>query len=273
MPIPRVFHFIWISKPGESNGVRKVKDLSPAKQRVIQEWAALHPGFGIKLWTDIETDALMSKNEKWKRYFDSLTNVGEKTDTLRYLIMKTEGGVYADLDCYAKKNVLPIIESVENEGKEVALSKNRLEGVSNWIIFSVPGSRFWAEVEKKIIDSPRSGQLSDQIAIVKTLNTGPFLMQQIEEKYPQLVYLIDTENSVCLVESCVGEAVRKGAFFVHVPEGSWHSVEVNTKALQVVTDNPKIGIIASGAVLVMLGAFLFFRYKLNRSPLRLKSTF
>ncbi len=97
--IPRVLHFIWI---GEREFPRR-------SIHNIQSWKQFNPSWKIKFWTDhasrpipVEGIELHLIDElscfHMGKYLRRTSNVGEKSDLLRYEILYEEGGLYVDHD-------------------------------------------------------------------------------------------------------------------------------------------------------------------------------
>ena len=263
MYIPNKFHFIWISVPGkEPNGVKSITDMRPETQKLIMNWKTLHPGFALKLWTDNDAMELLRGYPKWLDFFNASQNIGERSDILRYLILKTEGGIYVDTDCQAKKNVSPIIKAILASGKEIALPETQVEGITNWIIFSVVGAKFWDALEQNLFST--EFDISKKIPALYTLaTTGPWLLTATAQNHLDKVFVIDAVK-VCVIESCVEEATRNGAYFVHVPEGSWHNFTVKTKTVQDIVDAPRVSVAIFATVLVAFAFVIYFRHRARK---------
>jgi len=96
--IPKSMHFIWLGP----------KNFPISSLPFIRSWISLHPMWKIIFWTDRERPAPCSGMEKriidkfylkdLKNCYEETTNWGEKSDLLRYEILKKEGGVYIDHD-------------------------------------------------------------------------------------------------------------------------------------------------------------------------------
>lgn len=82
--IPKKIHQIWLG----SEIPNKYLDYSLT-------WIKHHPTWEYKLWTNNDVDSLSMKNRK---LFDSATNMGMKSDIMRYAILEQFGGLYVDTD-------------------------------------------------------------------------------------------------------------------------------------------------------------------------------
>lgn len=88
---------IWIGNkkfPNESN-------------TFLKTWSRKNVDYTTVLWTNEESDKLMSDSKLAKFYFES-RNIGFKSDLLRYEILRSHGGVYvdSDLECLRPINSL-----------------------------------------------------------------------------------------------------------------------------------------------------------------------
>lgn len=99
MAIPRTVHRIWLGA---------AEDL-PAEQRAFGEsWARLNPGWEVRLWGDGDVDALVSDPAAYAR----ARNPSERSDVLRYEILRRFGGVYADTDVECLRPLEPLLGGV-----------------------------------------------------------------------------------------------------------------------------------------------------------------
>ena len=58
-------------------------------------WREFHPHYEYQLWTDKDVDSI---NIERRDAFNSATNLGQKSDVLRYEILRQQGGIYVDTD-------------------------------------------------------------------------------------------------------------------------------------------------------------------------------
>jgi hypothetical protein len=81
--IPKVLHQIWLgSKVPEKYG------------ELTERLREQHPGWTYKLWTDDNIDFDLVN----RSLFEKAVNPGQKSDILRYEILRKFGGIYLDLD-------------------------------------------------------------------------------------------------------------------------------------------------------------------------------
>jgi len=145
--IPRIIHFIWIGP--KSFPIESIKN--------IQSWIDYHPGWTFKLWTDRPRLNVWDKVQidfvdrlplgRLKPYYDRAVNLGEKSDYLRYTIIKTEGGLYIDhdMDCY--RNIEPLLNHYDFVAGALDDKEN------NHFIVTVPTSIFAAIPHHPIMEA------------------------------------------------------------------------------------------------------------------------
>jgi hypothetical protein len=81
--IPRVLHHIWFGG----------QPIPEHLQQFRQTWAARHPAWEMKLWTDENLPKLANQE-----LFEKLPTPAQKSHLARYEILHREGGVYVDFD-------------------------------------------------------------------------------------------------------------------------------------------------------------------------------
>ena len=82
--IPKKIHQIWLGSDFPADYVK-----------YSTSWKIVHPAWEYKLWTDDDIKDVDIPNRK---LFDSITNVAQKSDFLRYHILLQYGGIYVDTD-------------------------------------------------------------------------------------------------------------------------------------------------------------------------------
>lgn len=96
--IPRVVHRIWLGAGG-----------MPDEQRAFGEgWARINPGWEVRLWGDGDVEDLVSDPATYAR----ARNLSERSDVLRYEILRRFGGVYADTDVECLRPFAPLLGGV-----------------------------------------------------------------------------------------------------------------------------------------------------------------
>ena len=85
-PIPKVIHFIWLGQP-----------MPEWYKKVIDDWRQKNPSFDIKVWGNESSESFIKSKPSYN-IFSKSKSFGIKSDTLRYEILKSEGGLYVDTD-------------------------------------------------------------------------------------------------------------------------------------------------------------------------------
>ena len=151
--IPKTIHFIWVGP----------KAFPKTSKKNVESWANLHPGWTLKFWTDRarplphpRMKMVIIKPSHFKtlgKHFDESTNYAEKSDILRYEILKQDGGIYVDHDvvCYQAFDELfdkhQFFCAVEPPHKPIATSSI---SVCNNIIASVPNHPIMDKAIQKV---------------------------------------------------------------------------------------------------------------------------
>ena len=82
--IPKTIHQIWLGG-----------QLPEKYKRYTESWLKINSSWDYKLWGDADVESLHMKN---KKVFDATSNLGMKSDIMRYEILNKFGGVYVDTD-------------------------------------------------------------------------------------------------------------------------------------------------------------------------------
>lgn len=153
--IPKTIHFIWVGP----------KDFPAGSVKNIASWVEKHPDWTFKFWTDRKRELPHPKMELvriQRGHFETLydeflasDNYAEKSDLLRYEILKQEGGVYIDHDvtCYQSIDSLcrqhQLFCGVEPPHKPISSTSI---SVCNNFIASIPGHPFMENTINKVKD-------------------------------------------------------------------------------------------------------------------------
>ena len=138
-------------------------------------WKDYNPEWTVKRWNQKMGDDLVKTEFAWLwDVYSSYSNIVQKVDMLRIMILYKEGGIYSDLDVCAKKSL------DELRGYEFAIPLTEPHGYSNYLMLSRPGhpllmhflsnlrfyNRFWFLPYLKVMCS-----------------TGPFLITYLMHTY------------------------------------------------------------------------------------------
>jgi mannosyltransferase OCH1-like enzyme len=97
--IPKILHFIWLGP----------RSMPSQYQLYLKGWRQKHPAWEIRLWQDADTRHLPLLNrEAFDAEFDPIV----QADVLRYEIIASFGGIYADVDYECCQNFDKLIENV-----------------------------------------------------------------------------------------------------------------------------------------------------------------
>jgi inositol phosphorylceramide mannosyltransferase catalytic subunit len=95
---PRLVHIIWIGPT----------PMPTAYHHYHESWAAYHPGWSVKLWTDEDLPSLLPRMRNADLY-QQLHDPRAKADVLRYEILYLFGGVYVDADMECLRSIEPLL--------------------------------------------------------------------------------------------------------------------------------------------------------------------
>lgn len=153
--IPKILHFIWVGP----------KEFPKTSKFNVETWAKLHPGWRIKFWTDrirplphprMELIQISSSDfQTLADFYAESTNYAEKSDLLRYEILRKEGGIYADHDVVCMQNFDELIQkhqffcALEPPHKPLA---NSSISICNNLIGSIPHHPIIGKCIDKVIN-------------------------------------------------------------------------------------------------------------------------
>lgn len=98
IPIPRVFHQVWLGK----------EPMPDEFVRYRKSWTTHHPGWTVRLWRRDTMPALQNQE-----LYDKSLKFPQKTDIARYELLYRYGGVYIDADFECFRNMEPLLHGVE----------------------------------------------------------------------------------------------------------------------------------------------------------------
>lgn len=129
--IPKKIHQIWLGS-----------ELPEKYKMLCETWKECHPDWEYKLWTDEDVDTTI-KLSKPDLYYKS-TNMGMRSDILRYEILKEHGGLYVDTDfeCFKPFDDLMYLDFFTGVGYDTQVQ------LYNGLIACVPQS----QIIQKTID-------------------------------------------------------------------------------------------------------------------------
>uniref|UniRef100_A0A1I8FWN5 Glycosyltransferase family 32 protein n=1 Tax=Macrostomum lignano TaxID=282301 RepID=A0A1I8FWN5_9PLAT len=147
----------------------------------INSCMALNPDWTYYLWRDSDAEALISSAypeflAKYKKYSDVL----ERADSIRYIVLHHFGGIYLDMDVQCVRPFFPALENFNS-----FLDQERIEqtnifwgwpfSVMNSAMGSAPGHPFFREVINEML---HKSQIGNAFA-----TTGPAILTQVYKQY------------------------------------------------------------------------------------------
>jgi mannosyltransferase OCH1-like enzyme len=127
--IPKIFHRVWLGG----------KPMPEPFVRWGAGWAAAHPGWVMKLWTEQEIQSFQNLD-----LLARCSSLAQQADIIRYEALFREGGVYIDTDMECLRNVEPLIEGID---LFACWQKSGI--LSNAIFGGVPGNEIFEELFRR----------------------------------------------------------------------------------------------------------------------------
>lgn len=121
--IPRVIHRVWLGG----------RPLPPDYAAYGETWAAHHPDWEMRLWTDADAPEIPG--------IEAARNLAERSDLVRYEVLRQHGGVYVDTDVECLRPIDELLDGV------VAFSSYEVPGrLCNAVMGCVPGHAAFARL-------------------------------------------------------------------------------------------------------------------------------
>ena len=176
MNIPRKLHQIWYQ--GSANISDNGKICQNTVKKINNDWDYI-------LWDEAAINNLVEKDYAWfKPYFNQDTNMIQKIDLAKYLILHKYGGIYVDMDFIAMENFNKLLEKIVTEDlnsvyecqypniiltEEYPLSSQFPKTYSNAIMISSENHPFWLTLFNYFINNKNyNNKDSDQIVYKRT---------------------------------------------------------------------------------------------------------
>jgi mannosyltransferase OCH1-like enzyme len=153
--IPRIIHRIWLGS-------------DPMPEQFLhygETWRTHHPGWEMRLWTEAELPDMGDA----RAAFDAGRNHSERSNVLRYELLRSHGGVYVDTDMECLRPLDPLLEGV------TAFAAYQRPGrVGSSIIGAEAGHPAFEEAVKRVLGRTGTGD--------QTNENGPgFLAEMLAE--------------------------------------------------------------------------------------------
>ena len=175
--IPRIIHQTWDSPT-------LPKKFVPW----IRSWTQHHPEWQYWFWTPDDVRCLLRQRyPHFVHLYDKYPTMLQRADVMRYFVLYTFGGVYADLDMECLKPIDPLLFNrscvFSEEPYEHVYILNRRVGdanVMNTVMACRPGHPFFKELLAKL-KLPQTKNLNYNRDAVAT--TGPFFVDSVLKQY------------------------------------------------------------------------------------------
>lgn len=223
MAVPPIIHQTW-----------KTTAIPPRWQSLAAGWKAQNPAFGYWFWTDEDIARLVAgRYPELLPLFEAYAQPIARVDLGRYLILRTFGGVYVDLDCECLRPIQPLLgddpfviglEPAEHEQEPKVRQRGLRDILCPSFIASVPGHPFWDHLLGHLWRARHSRDVLDA--------TGPFLLTRAARDYAgpaiarrpaRLVYPVSKTDcwSGRLDDPDFRREALRDAYLLHYWDGSW----------------------------------------------------
>jgi len=131
--IPKEFNLIWIS-----NDIYREDNETPEwLTKVAKTYEVFNSKYKIKIWNNLQVRILLASSEEWikKLVLDERTLLAQKTDIIRMLILKENGGIYVDTDTICIDSFDNILDNKFFVGQEEAQEDSH----QSYLRASLPG--------------------------------------------------------------------------------------------------------------------------------------
>jgi mannosyltransferase OCH1-like enzyme len=135
MKIPKIIHQTY-----------KQTELPDQWKQTPVEWQEKHPDWKYEFWTDDRNRKLIEEHYPWfLEQYDSYDTPIQRADSVRYFILHHYGGIYADMDIISSRNIEQLLQN-----EELVLFQTPNWGITNSLMASVPGHRFWEKLHEDL---------------------------------------------------------------------------------------------------------------------------
>jgi mannosyltransferase OCH1-like enzyme len=222
--IPKILHQIWFSISDESDSL--YAKFEPYRD----SWNRNCPSWDHYVWTESMCRKLIELHfPSYLRMYDEYEHPIQRIDFVRYAILYTYGGVYADMDTVCMKDLSVWLQDNNKAGYLVSTSNpvGSLE-VSNLLMASVKGNRLWLyAIEEASLRIKQHWYETTHLYIMRS--TGPLLLDYVYKTYK---YRTDTGlfpsklfNPFSVTDSVRDMSVAKNCYVAHVGAGSWEGYD------------------------------------------------
>lgn len=178
--IPKIIHQTW-----------KTKDIPKQTIPWVESWKTVYPDFEYRFWTDDDAEELCKDSfpALWEIYKSYLYNI-QRADAIRYMILYTYGGVYADMDCEC---ISRFPKGMFNA--EYCLFKWE-SIVTNYIMITKPKSLFFKYVLNEVLLNKYKDVVSGNKISYVIRSTGPKFLFDCYSEFDTKLGLVDANGYV-----------------------------------------------------------------------------
>ena len=165
--IPNIIHFIWLGAPMPELYVKNIED-----------WKNKNPDFEVKIWGNKDVEDFLPTMENKELYL-AAPSWGNKSDLLRYEILKQHGGLYVDVDFLCLSSEFSTIHS--NASFYAGICLEREVQMNNGIMASAPNHPILDLcIQRCTLDNPWE-IACDQTKVL--YQTGPWVLTESILRY------------------------------------------------------------------------------------------
>jgi len=255
---PKIIHQIWM--------VWSKKEMPPEWKKAQQKWKDLYSDYEYILWGNDNSLDLIKK--EYPQYLDMYNNFEypiQRADFIRYCILQTYGGIYADLDIVPEKKFTD--ETFTGTNSDVYLMKGNnflnytyVIIITNSLMISKKNSIFWDYVRKEIekrYKNPSWKWIGKHTKVLQI--TGPIMLTYVLDIYPNCITLLPSNISICGVcDYMKNIKVNKNSYIKPIQGMSWTSYDTNILNF-LLCNFQKIIIFLLICLVIFI--YFFFKYK------------
>lgn len=178
MTIPRIIHQTW-----------KSEALPPAFRLFRDTWRRRHPDWEYRFYDDAACRRSVAAGfPELLPLYDGCPHPVQRADIFRYLIVASEGGLYADMDMACLKNVEPLlagrravfgVEDRLSPRQTRRLNHRHAERIANFIFAAEAGHPVFGEIIAALKGLPGNWNMGEEI--LET--TGPGMLTNIVQDH------------------------------------------------------------------------------------------
>lgn len=170
------------------------RSISEEDSKNAQTYKKLHPDWGYQLWNLEDADRLVENKFKWfKNTWYKLSNI-MKCDSLRYMIMYEEGGVYVDLDSICLKPLDDLLHHniVLPRASQKVITEDSM--INNFMM-SKPNQIFWIKLLRHVDNFKGINFLPKLMTVF--LVTGPVALTMFYKLHQDEITAFDSHYFDC----------------------------------------------------------------------------